>query len=414
MQSTVARRLVLGSAAVLVAGGSVLASVSLAGGAAHHGRAAQPPAQAYTTATNRHCFGLYPAQGTYGQQFYYAPGCYGHDEPQIDPISSAANTAQSITWTVVLPADSTTAGGRQVVDLGPTFWFGALAHDASSLNAEAFIELQFYPDSTLTSPYCGSDGSFFVTHTPNKYTACSPAWAVNPSSFAEYAAFNARLKDGTSVNSLVMSAGDTVTVHFFKGTQAGTPFNVKVTDVTTGHSGTIVYTGGADGALSPAVSANTPSNFLRWGIAAGTPFSLSWEIGHPNLYTYPLAPECLPGMFNCFGYSVAQGWLQTSPLQIKSVIFLASTQPSSWGVTDGQGGSQEDVVYCGKYNAVNTCTFPWYSLNGTDKAIVSGGSYPGTSNAYGSYTQFPTTTGCTGPYGPIYCNHTLQTGTPIP
>jgi len=35
----------------------------------------------------------------------YTPGCTGHDEPELDPVSSASRSAQNITWHVQLPAD---------------------------------------------------------------------------------------------------------------------------------------------------------------------------------------------------------------------------------------------------------------------------------------------------------------------
>jgi len=36
---------------------------------------------------------------------YYTAGCTGHDEPELDPVSSAPGSAQNITWRVALPAD---------------------------------------------------------------------------------------------------------------------------------------------------------------------------------------------------------------------------------------------------------------------------------------------------------------------
>ena len=36
---------------------------------------------------------------------WYAQGCTGHDEPELDPVSSLAGSAQELTWTAVLPTD---------------------------------------------------------------------------------------------------------------------------------------------------------------------------------------------------------------------------------------------------------------------------------------------------------------------
>ena len=38
---------------------------------------------------------------------YYTAGCTGHDEPELDPVSSAPGSARNITWRVALPADGT-------------------------------------------------------------------------------------------------------------------------------------------------------------------------------------------------------------------------------------------------------------------------------------------------------------------
>jgi hypothetical protein len=313
----------------------------------------------------------------------------------------------------------------QQVDLGPTFWFGAIVNDPKSLSSEAYLELQFYPDTTLTSPYCGSDGSFYTAHTPNKFTVCSPVWALDPTNNNEYAAFNKMLTPSGSSAPMVMNAGDTVTVHIFKGTQTGTPLNIVVKDVTLNKtSNAIAVVSSTDGALAPAVSQNTPANYLKWGSAEGTPLSFSWEIGHPNFYNFPNAPQCDPGQFNCLSYNVNSGWLKAPPVQITSAIFGASTKPSSWGVTDSQGGSGEVAAYCGSYGASayqgvsagGSCTFPWYTYNGTDKAIVYGGNFAGTTNSYGTYTQFASTASCldtTFSYD-IFCNTTLSPTPPIP
>jgi hypothetical protein len=37
----------------------------------------------------------------------YAGGCSGHDEPELDPVSSLPGSARDLTWTAVLPKDGT-------------------------------------------------------------------------------------------------------------------------------------------------------------------------------------------------------------------------------------------------------------------------------------------------------------------
>src|ERR1700761_1247587 len=74
---------------------------------------------------------------------YYTPGCTGHDEPELDPVSSAPGSARDISWRVMLPA----GGLRPVSDVGFGFWFGGTVADPASAFGQGFLEVQFYPDT---------------------------------------------------------------------------------------------------------------------------------------------------------------------------------------------------------------------------------------------------------------------------
>ena len=106
---------------------------------------------------------------------FYTPGCTGHDEPELDPVSSALRSAQNITWRAQLPADGT----FPVSSVGTAFWFGGTVKDSNphKIGQQGFLELQFYPDSFTKN--CGSTGSFSLVHAPNVYTACSPVWTLS-------------------------------------------------------------------------------------------------------------------------------------------------------------------------------------------------------------------------------------------
>src|SRR6266436_7890502 len=97
---------------------------------------------------------------------WYAQGCTGHDEPELDPVSSLAGSAQDLTWTAVLPSDGTVP----VSSVGPTFWWGGTVTDPNpqALFGQAFLELQFYPDAIVNT--CSSNGGFNVTYAPNKFS----------------------------------------------------------------------------------------------------------------------------------------------------------------------------------------------------------------------------------------------------
>src|SRR5215471_8365270 len=108
----------------------------------------------------------------YAKDIEYAPGCTGHDEPELDPVSSLPGSARNLTWTAVLPAD----GRVPVSAVGPTFWWGGTVTDPNphSLFGQGFLEVQFYPDAIVHN--CAPDGGFNVTHAPDKFSVCTPVW----------------------------------------------------------------------------------------------------------------------------------------------------------------------------------------------------------------------------------------------
>jgi hypothetical protein len=65
----------------------------------------------------------------------YVAGCTGHDEPELDPVSSAPHSAKNLTWRFVLPSD----GAFPVSATGPTFWFGGTVTDPNSLFGQSFL-----------------------------------------------------------------------------------------------------------------------------------------------------------------------------------------------------------------------------------------------------------------------------------
>src|SRR5947209_17335582 len=140
---------------------TALVTITLAGlaTAAHP----QTAARAASTHSQSLCIAHHP------QDFvWYTSSCTGHDEPEIDRLSNRAGSAPDLTWTIVLPAN----GAQQVDSVGPTFWIGGTVTDPHSLFGEAFLELQFYPNSITTG--CTAGGGYNVTYAPNTFTACSP------------------------------------------------------------------------------------------------------------------------------------------------------------------------------------------------------------------------------------------------
>ena len=359
------------------------------------------------------CIGHHP-QG----DIWYTGSCTGHDEPEIDPLSNAPGSAQDLTWTLVLPTNQAGTAEAQVgqVDaVGPTFWIGGTVSDPNSRFGQAFLELQFYPNSITTN--CTSGGGYDVTYSANTYTACSPVWEVSKKGNSESAAFNAMLTDSATGGPLVMHAGDTITDHQYV-TAARDGMHITVTDLTTGHAGTIVLDSKADGPLMPAFSVQKIGNSLGWGLVNDAPNSLVWEIGHTGNYTQPAGQFCLPGSATkppCYSFDVPS-WLTFQPLQIKGVTFGNGTAARSWSVVSDTGGDAEILgnSFVGPTDCTGVggpfCTYPFYAWNGKLNAFTYGGDYPGTTQDFGQALQFDQTEGCASPAdgSPQYCSTVLK------
>jgi hypothetical protein len=331
---------------------------------------------------------------------WYTAGCSGHDEPELDPLSSLAGSAQNLTWTAVLPSDGTVP----VSAVGPALWWGGVVSDPNphALFNQAFLEVQFYPDAVVTN--CTSTGGYNVRQVADAFTVCTPVWQVSSKSGGEDAAFNAMLTDPTSGTALVMHGGDTVTIHFFMASPSD-GWHVTISDLTTGRTGTIVLDS-KYGPLQPAFSAQQIGDNIGWGLTDGTPNTFVWEIGHTSPFTKPAARVCEPGETNCPSYDIAH-WLSFSPLRILGVTFADGSTPQGWAVSSDLGGAAEVSQYCPTYGTAY-CSYPWYTAN---KAgfITYGGDYPGTRFDYGQASQFAPSTDCGGQFGAdtTYCDTVL-------
>ncbi len=322
---------------------------------------------------------------------YYRSGCTGHDEPELDPVSSAPRSAENITWRGRLPADGTLPGSA----VGPTFWFGGTVKDSNppKIGGEGFLELQFCPDSFTKN--CFSAGGFSVVHAPNVYTACSPVWtlAKRGQGISEPAAFNGMLTDATGKAPFVMHALDIVDVHIW-APSPGSAYQERVRDETRGtRSSTLVLISPKDGPLTPAFSTQEIGNALDWGGVWDTPMSFVWEIGHANLYgSHPLQ-FCIPGQTFCDSFN-NDSWAGFTPIRIFDATFGDGSHQQHWAAVTDTGGIAEVLgnsfvgptlcngVYGGPY-----CIYPWFSSD-SGGALNYGVDYPNTANDYGQANQF--------------------------
>ncbi|HEY4349079.1 MAG TPA: hypothetical protein VGM80_16010 [Gaiellaceae bacterium] len=336
---------------------------------------------------------------------HYTAGCTGHDEPELDPVSSAAHSAKNLTWRFVLPSD----GAYPVSATGPTFWFGGTVTDPNSFGGQAFLEVQFYPDALVHN--CTPNGGFVVSYAPNSYSVCSPVWSIHTTGqkpvFHEPAAFNAMLTTGSKHQPLVMHAGDTIDIHFHVvSTHEG--WHIDVLDETTGGTGTIVLNS-ADGPLLPAYDKQEIGNALSWGSVFDTPNSFVWEIGHTSPFTSPASQFCIPGEPICQSFN-APAWAGTSPIQIKSVTFGDGSHPTQWATVSDTGGKAEVLgnsfvgpTDCTGYGGP-FCIYPWYTLGAS--GFHYGVDYPDEINNLHGVDQFAQTQECGGPFGDnsTYCD----------
>jgi len=344
--------------------------------------------------------------GGLGADWYdaYTPGCTGHDEPELDPVSSASRSAQNVTWHVRLPADGT----FPVSSVGPTFWFGGTVKDSNphKIGQEGFLELQFYPDSLTKN--CGSNGSFSIVHAPDVYTACSPVWtlAKQGQQIAEPAAFNGMLTDATGKAPFVMHALDIVDVHIW-APGSSSPYQEQVTDETTGQtSSVLVLISPKDGPLTPEFSTQEIGNALDWGGVWDTPMAFVWEIGHSDEYGSTPGAFCVPGQTNCGSFNAAN-WAGFTPIRIFSATFGDGSQEQDWAAVSDTGGKAEVLgnsfvgpTDCASYGGP-FCIYPYFSSDGG--AI----NYGVGSNNLGGVDQFAQTAKCpsTGVFaGDTYCD----------
>lgn len=320
---------------------------------------------------------------------YYTPGCTGHDEPELDPVSSSPGSAQNISWRAVLPKDGT----FPVTSVGPTFWFGGTVKDSNpnKIGGEGFLELQFYPDSYTNA--CTPDGGFDVTQEVGVYTACSPVWTIeqNGSNIDEPAAFNGMLMNAGGTGPFVMHALDTVDVHIW-APSPDAAYQEQVMDETSGQtSSVLVLNSPGDGPLTPEFSTQQIGNALDWGAVWDTPMSFVYEIGHSDIYGDHPGEFCVPGQTFCGSFNY-DNWAGQQPIQILSVTFGDGSHPQHWAVTSDTGGKAEVLgnsfvgpTDCTSYGGPY-CIYPWYSWDGS--ALNFGVTYPNTVDRLGQENQF--------------------------
>jgi hypothetical protein len=326
---------------------------------------------------------------------YYTGDCTGHDEPELDPVSSAPHSARDVTWHIALPAN----GSTTVSSVGPTFWFGGTVADSNpaKIGGQGFLELQFYPDSRVTT--CTDGGDFLINHEVGTYTACSPVWTIaqEGEDIIEPAAFNGMLRNSAGVGPFVMHARDIVDVHIWSPSMHDA-YREQVTDETTHQvSGVLLLVSPSDGPLTPAFDTNEIGHALDWGGVWDTPMSFVYEIGHADIWGPQPGAFCIPGQDFCGSFN-GPNWAGLQPLRIFDVTFGDGSHPQHWATVSDTGGKAEILgqsfvgeTPCKGYGGP-FCIYPYFTWDG--QAFNYGVRYPNTVDNLKGVEQFAQTTTC--------------------
>jgi hypothetical protein len=189
----------------------------------------------------------------------YLAGCSGHDEPELNPPRRCPARARTSPGRSSCPTtDRTSAWMRSARLLVWRAGRRSLQSVRTGVPGAAVLSqrrcLQLQPQRCLRAQPVSGD-----------YTVCSPVWSIHATgqkpNYHEPAAFNALLTRSGSTHAMVMHAGDTVDVHYFV-TAAKDGWHIRVSDRTTGQSGTIVLNSKSDGPLMPSYSVSKLGNSL--------------------------------------------------------------------------------------------------------------------------------------------------------
>jgi len=135
---------------------------------------------------------------------WYAAGCSGHDEPELDPVSVAPRVGAGSH----LDCGAACRWHRSGVRGRPHVLVGRHGHRPQStgtVSARPSWRCSSTPMPSSTTALRPAAST--LTYAPDKFSVCTPVWQVGSKSNAETAAFNAELYDGSSSKPLVTERG---------------------------------------------------------------------------------------------------------------------------------------------------------------------------------------------------------------
>ena len=351
------------------------------------------------------CDGLWPSNtAPSGAQGLYQGGCYGHDEPGLNPYSNLPGSGGNVTWNVNLPVDRSATQNQS--NLYGAIWFGMTLSDPQGWMNQCFLELQFYPDSSFNVP---------VGTVAGQWVGAAVAWQIDlANGFEDPCFYEPLYMHGSTSSFFNMTQGDSITVTM--SGWIGSPFgeNINVTDNTQGISTQLNLTynqGGANqGApLNPAYLANDVPGAMQWTPGGELPIAFAFETGHAANPTVPETNQyggCSAGQPNvipstpCPSYDpgswsndTLQSWTWQPPtffanlsghMTYQTATEVAFTQPEGGNNLIAQT-SLGTCVYGSAW-----CTYPWYSWYGSKGVFEFGATnYAGVTNDFGqAYGEF--------------------------
>ena len=344
---------------------------------------------------------------------YYTAGCTGHDEPELDPVSSAPRSAQNITWRVALPADGT----FPVSSVGPTFWFGGTVKDSNpdKLGERGFPGAAVLSRLVHQAVHARTGASTSCTRpTSTRRARPSGRSQQQGQQITEPAAFNGMLTDASGKDPFVMHAHDVVDVHIWAPSPRPPTGSRSRTRRAGQTSSVLVLISPKDGPLTPEFTTNEIGNALDWGGVWDTPMAFVWEIGHSDLYGDHPGQFCVPGQTFCGSFN-PDNWAGFQPIRIFDATFGDGSHPQNWAVVSDTGGKAEVLgnsfvgptdctTYGGPY-----CIYPWFSWDGGGvqlrRELSQHGRQPRQANQFAQTAKCPED----GVFpGPTYCDHIVK------
>ncbi len=321
---------------------------------------------------------------------YYAGDCTGHDEPELDPVSSARHSALDVTWHVALPADGTSNGDERRPNVLVRRHRRRFEPGASSAS-EGFLELRSTPTRASRPARRGRLLRAPRGRHVHRVLARVVARAAR-GRHREPAAFNGMLGERRPAPARSSCTAATSWTSTSGRRRCSDAYREQVADETTGRRRRARPRQPDRRSADAAVRHQRDRQRARLGHVWDTPMAFVYEIGHADELRRAsrrvLHPR--PGVLR-----VVQP-RRTGPASSRcgssTSTFGDGSHPQHWAAVSDTGGKAEVLgksfvgpTTCAGYGGPN-CIYPWFSWDG--QAFNYGVDYPNTVDNLGGAAQF--------------------------